>query len=111
MGKRSPYTPLSKIKQALRTVWLRSRERAQALKNAGYCCEECGIKQSRAKGKEVFVEVHHRDGIDWEGLLSDIRKRLLPDPSRLKVLCHACHEKEHPKKKAPECPTTGDMGL
>ena len=93
MGKKLPYTPASKIRQALRLVWLRSRERAAALKRTGYCCSRCGVKQSVAKGREVKLEVHHTDGIDWDGLLADIRKRLLPDPSRLEPMCKACHDK------------------
>ena len=77
MGKRVEYTPYSKIVSGLRLIWMRSRERAKALKNANYCCENCGIKQSKAKGKEVKVEVHHTFGIDWTGIVDDIRQRLL----------------------------------
>ena len=52
MGKRLPYTPRSKIRNVLRRyVWLRSRERAAALKREKYSCMECKKKQSKAKGK------------------------------------------------------------
>jgi hypothetical protein len=34
MGKKLPYTPRSKVRAALRQLWLRSRERAAALKAA-----------------------------------------------------------------------------
>ena len=96
MGKKSPYTTNTTIISALRgRVWLRSRERAAALKRENYCCERCGVKQSKAKGKEVAVHVHHKQGINWKGLADDIRARLLPDPSELEVLCKECHEREH----------------
>lgn len=85
------YTPNSIIRQALRLLWMRSRERADALKNTGYCCSVCGIKQSAAKGKEVKLDVHHLDGIDWDGLFDDIRRRLLHSPDRLAPLCKPCH--------------------
>lgn len=97
MPKRLPYTPNSKIRQAIRgNIWLRSRERAKALKDSGYCCEKCGIKQSRAKGREVKVEVHHKDGIDWQGLIDMIRERLLSGD--LEVLCKKCHDDEHKER-------------
>jgi len=63
------------------------------MKDCGYTCSCCGAKQSRAKGREVFVEVHHRDGIDWAGLLADIRERLLNQP--MIVLCKDCHKEQH----------------
>jgi len=87
-----PYTPNSQIKNALRKMWLRSRERQRALKNSGYCCVKCGIKQSRAKGREVYIEVHHEDGIDWDGLIDLLRERLLQTPDKLMPLCTDCHE-------------------
>ena len=92
MSKRLPYTPNSQIKSALRKLWLRSRERSTALQNTGYCCSVCGIKQSVAKGREVRLDVHHLDGIDWQGVIDLIRERMLPSPDRLAPLCKACHE-------------------
>lgn len=77
----------------MRRLYLRSRERAKALKDQKYTCQECGAKQSKAKGKEVAVEVHHQRGVDWEGLIEDIRHRLLS--GKLIVLCKACHKKRH----------------
>ena len=66
-GKRLPNTPRSKVRAALRQLWLRSRERAAALKREKYTCQRCGVKQSKAKGKEQKVEVHHKEGIgNWE---------------------------------------------
>lgn len=93
MGKRLPYTPSSKIRQALRMVWLRSRERAAALKRTGYTCSYCGVKQSTAKGREVKLQVHHLDGIEWDGLCELIRQRMLPSPERLAPACEKCHER------------------
>jgi predicted HNH restriction endonuclease len=99
MGKKLPYTPNSKITVAIRQIWLRSRERAQALKNAKYCCERCGKKQSKAKGREQKVEVHHKKGIDWTGLVQLLRERVLQTPDDLQVLCPDCHNKEHENEK------------
>ena len=95
MGKKLAYTPNSRITQAIRQLWLRSRERAAALKAAGYTCERCGVKQSTAKGKEQKVVVHHREGIDWDGVREFIRERVLQAPERLECLCPTCHESEH----------------
>jgi len=96
MGKKLPYTPNSRIRSALRQLFLRSRERGNVIKTAKYTCCKCGRKQSKAKGKELAVQVHHRSGIDWDGLFDDIRKRLL-DETDMEVLCTDCHDKEHGK--------------
>jgi hypothetical protein len=96
MGKRMPHTPSSQIRTALRRLWLRSRERQAAIKRDKYCCRKCGAKQSKAKGREVAVEVHHVDGItNWAEIEATIRMFLLVDPEYLKTLCKSCHEKEH----------------
>jgi predicted HNH restriction endonuclease len=72
---------------------LRSRERATALKTAGYCCEECGVKQSKARCKEQKLEVHHMNGVEWESMIDYIYRHLLVDPHELEVLCPTCHKK------------------
>jgi hypothetical protein len=96
MGRRLPSTPRSKVKQALRRLSLQSRERTQALKLAGYCCARCGIKQSRAQGREVYVEAHHRSGgIPWERLIDLVFELLLVPPEEWEILCKECHEGEH----------------
>jgi len=64
------------------------------MKEAKYTCNKCGVKQSRAKGKEVYVEVHHKSGIDWDGIFDDIRTRLL-NQSDMEVICKECHLEEH----------------
>ena len=101
MNRKLPQTPASVIRSALRRLWLRSRERTSALKRESYTCERCEKKQSRAKGREVFVEVHHLDGVDWSGLLDLIRERLLHKAERLEVLCDECHKGEE-RRKAEE---------
>ena len=95
MSRRLPYTPNSKIRQTIRQLWLRSRERAAALKAAGYACERCGVKQSVSKGKEQKIEVHHREGIEWDGVLAFIRDRVLQTPVKLECLCPPCHKAHH----------------
>lgn len=98
MGKRLSYTPNSKIKNALRRLFLRSRERAARLKADGYCCQVCGVKQSRRKGHEVYVEVHHKAGVtNWLEIYRVIRENLLCDPEKLETLCNSCHKKLHGK--------------
>ena len=96
MGKRLPHTPSSTIRSALRRLWLRSRERATALRRTGYRCESCGRKQSAAKGRECTLEVHHTKGVtNWQAIEDAIRRELLVDPTELSPLCEECHKKEH----------------
>ena len=96
MGKRLPYTPNSKIKAALRNLWLRSRERAARLKHDNYTCCKCGVKQSKARGKIQKVEIHHLDGIcNWDEIYRMIRLYLLvQDIRKLQTLCPKCHKTE-----------------
>jgi len=93
MGKK-PYTPNSKIKAALRKLWLHSRERSAAIKRDLYTCQCCGVKQSRKKGMEVYVEVHHKEGIlNWEEIYKVIRKYLLCSKDEMITFCKDCHKK------------------
>jgi len=95
MGKRLPYTPNSRIRAALRKLFLRSRERAAALKRDKYTCCRCGVKQSRAKGREVYVETHHKKGcLNWDELFITVRKYLLCNTEHLETLCDKCHKQE-----------------
>jgi len=96
-SRKLPYTPKSRVRSTLRTLWLRSRERARALREQKYTCQRCGRKQSRAKGKEVYVQVHHKNGIKWNVMLTMVYKTLLCNPEELEVLCTDCHDKEHEK--------------
>jgi len=92
---KKPITPRSQVRSALRRLWLRSRERAAALKRDNYTCQECDTKQSRAKGREVKVECHHIEGVcNWELMLDYIYRHLLCDPKYLETLCKECHEKK-----------------
>ena len=84
----------------MRQLWLRSRERAAALKAEHYTCEECNKKQSKAKGKEVSIEVHHRDiQIEWDYLIDEVFRVLLVHPDNLQVLCPDCHKKIHEEQE------------
>ena len=98
--KKKPNTPRSRVKGALRRLWLYSRERDAAIKRDGYTCQNCHRKQSKAKGKEFKVEVHHRAGIDWDGVVDIIIDRVLKHPDELETLCKQCHEKIHEKEEA-----------
>jgi 5-methylcytosine-specific restriction endonuclease McrA len=94
MGRKLLTTPRSKVRAALRQLWLRSRERAAALKRDNYTCQTCGRKQSKAKGKEFAVLVHHKEGIaDWEAIIDLIFKALLCSPEHLETSCPECHHK------------------
>lgn len=98
MGKKLLITPRSKIRATLRQLWLRSRERAVAIKRDGYTCQRCGRKQSVAKGREFKVQVHHLNNIaNWETIIDSIYDNLLCDPKYLVTMCKECHDKEHEK--------------
>ncbi len=95
MPKKLPHTPNSQIRSTLRRLFLRSRERASRLKQDQYTCQCCGVKQSRAKGKEVYVEVHHKEGVaNWDKIFEVVREYLLCDPELMETLCKECHQKE-----------------
>lgn len=86
-------TSKARIRSALRQLWLRSAERNAALKRDGYCCQECGVKQSKKKGFEQKVEVHHLEGIDvWDEIIILIQEKLLCHPDKLITLCPDCHK-------------------
>lgn len=103
MGKRLPNTPRSKVRAAIRQLWLRSRERAAALKRDKYTCQCCGKKQSKAKGKEQKVEVHHKAGYipNWEEIIDAIYMHILCEPEKLETLCPECHDIQSGIKQEP----------
>ena len=54
------------------------------------------MKQSKAKGREQKIEVHHKAGVgNWEKVIDQVYEELLCDPDDLEVLCPECHKKEH----------------
>ena len=74
---------------------MRSRERAAALKRDNYTCQKCHRKQSKAKGKEFAVQVHHKHGIaNWEVVIDAVFEHLLCSPDLLETLCLECHQEE-----------------
>lgn len=96
MGRKLPTTPRSKVRAALRLLFMRSRERAASLKRDGNTCQICGKKKSVAKGREVKVECHHNNGIDnWEYVIDAIFKHILCDPKHMTTLCVDCHKEAH----------------
>lgn len=93
---KKPITPRSKVRSALRRVFLNSREHQAALKEAGRSCQHCGVKASVAKGREQKVEVHHKEGIgNWQKVIDAVYAELLVSADKLEVLCPECHKKEH----------------
>lgn len=99
-AKHPPQTRTSdaQIKSWLHRLWLNSTERRTALKNSGYCCEECAVKQTLAKDKEVKLDVHHKHGhVNWQKIFQAIREELLVPAEELSPLCSSCHDKKHPK--------------
>lgn len=99
MGRKLATTPRSRVRASIRQTWLRSRERAAAIKREGNCCEECGRKGSKAAGREVAIEVHHREGIDWERVIDYVFRHVLVHPDALEVLCKDCHHERHEREE------------
>lgn len=91
-------TPRSRIRGMLRRIFLRSNERANALKETNYCCSRCGIKQTAKKGQEVKIHVHHDEQVEdvMNELIDKIQEKLLCvyEPEKLEPLCKECHDKE-----------------
>ena len=83
------------IVRHLRLLWLHSWERADALKREKYCCQRCHVKQSKKKGFEQKIQVHHKDGVgNWDKVIDLIREEILCDSDKLEVLCPTCHDQE-----------------
>lgn len=93
--KKQARTPRSQIRSALRRLFLRSRERAAALKRDKRTCRRCCKKHSVKRGAEVYVEVHHVGGVqNWDTLIEAVYECLLCSPDRLETLCKECHRLE-----------------
>jgi predicted HNH restriction endonuclease len=87
-------TPKTIIVRQLRQLWLRSRERGEALKRDKYSCVRCGIKKSVKKGSEQKIEVHHKEGVcNWDKIIEVIREELLCSIDKLESLCPDCHDR------------------
>ena len=100
-SRKLPTTPRSRVRSALRALWLRSREHQACLKAAGRACERCGVKASVAKGREVKLQVHHRSRVkNWEKVIDLVFAELLVDPQFLEAICVQCHKDEHGKGDA-----------
>lgn len=91
----SDRTSKTHIVRGLRLIWMRSKERGSALKRDDYSCVKCNVKQSKAKGYEQKVEVHHKEGVaNWDAIINAIQTHLLCDPDDLETLCPECHKLE-----------------
>jgi hypothetical protein len=93
----------ARLRAALRQVWLRSPERAAALQRDHYTCQTpgCGKKQSKAKGREVKVQVHHIAGIlDWNEVLDFVMSSgLFCSKDFLITHCADCHKSKNKGEK------------
>ena len=97
-SRRLPHTPSSHIRNALRSLTMRCRERQAARKASGYRCSECGAKHSRAAGRPVTVEAHHTRPPNWERVIRVIREELLQTADAWQPLCSTCHDRKHWKE-------------
>jgi len=117
-------TPIeTRIRSAVREVWMKSEERKNALlrsrkpckdgsrKKWVETCEICGkaayIGQKEFKTKKngepskvqrPILVVHHKNEVPnvWAG---DFLSRLFCSVDNLQVVCHKCHDKEHKHNK------------
>lgn len=98
--KKLDYTPSSKIVHAVRAMSMRSREFAEARKNTANSCCICGRKQSKAKGREVAIHIHHGTHRPiWERVVRAIRQEVLQTPGMLWPICKECHENIHKQEE------------
>ena len=84
MSKKLPTTPRSKVRAAIRQLWLRSRERAAALKRDNYTCQVC----NKVGG---YLHAHHKRGFTHN-------PELRFDVSNGITLCKKCHWEVHSLK-------------
>lgn len=97
--RRFDHTPTSTIKNALRVLSMRCRERNDALRDANRTCAKCGRKASVAKGKGVKVQAHHKRQPNWERIIAAIREELLQTKEGYEILCCECHKSETEKQQ------------
>ena len=92
-SRKKPITPRSKVRAALTMLFLRSRERAAAIKRDKNTCQVCQQKGSKAKGREVYTECHHINGAHKDRIIDIIYEHLLCHPDYLMTVCRECHNK------------------
>ncbi len=80
MGKKQRRTTNTQIRNALRRLFLYSRERRRCLKGA--VCLTCGSDEK--------LEPHHLELIDWKKIFTVIREELLTDD--MVPICKKCHD-------------------
>ena len=97
--ERKPYKPTTKamVRSALRRhLWLRSRERGECQSREKNTCQRCGVKGSKAKGREVKTVVHHTSNdTQMEKAIDILLEHLLCHPDLLELLCDPCHKLHH----------------
>lgn len=87
-------TPDRIIISLLRQLFLRSRERSIAVRNAHHRCEKCGVSD-----KDFRFQCHHKiKEINWDKIISVIREELLCSPEEMMYICTNCHNLIHGKK-------------
>lgn len=84
-----------KLISALRMIWLRSQERGDAIRSTDRRCVSCGVRESKAKGKEAKITVHHVKRPDWERIVRVIKEELFSDIQWLWPICPDCHDDLH----------------
>lgn len=106
-----PWNLYQQARAALRTLWMKSPMRAQAIREARttrgwYLCNHCG-----KEGKLKEMQVHHLEPVgmdkpDWNLYID----RLFCDSSKLVLLHKECHKQIHKEVKdaKPKRPKKSD---
>lgn len=82
----------SRAQPVLRKLWWFSPERRAVLKRDNNTCVECHRKASKAEGREVKVEVHHKKGeIRWDKIVKVLEEELFVPIEDMETLCKECH--------------------
>lgn len=94
--KSATTTPVARITNMLRRIWLWSPERTAVVKRAGGKCEECECELSKTakefeKTGNPRLEIHHVEPVDMTELAKLIHRRLFPGADGLDCLCRSCH--------------------
>ena len=83
----------SKIRNALRKLWLYSPERREALKRAKiftktWKCEKCNTLTDKPDVDHIVPVGSYKDG--WDGVI----ERMFVGADGLQVLCKKCHKEK-----------------